>query len=59
MRHPEQLGKYAITGLLGEGAQSAEAVGMAFAKGITTGDKGNVKLRFDPSYMDMAAQGKL
>ncbi|TXI30656.1 MAG: lipid kinase [Aquipseudomonas alcaligenes] len=46
-------------GLLGEGAQSAEAVGMAFAKGITTGDKGNVKLRFDPSYMEMAAQGKL
>ncbi|MEE1947641.1 putative urea ABC transporter substrate-binding protein [Pseudomonas alcaligenes] len=46
-------------GLLGEGAQSAEAVGMAFAKGITTGDKGNVKLRFDPSYMQMAADGKL
>ena len=46
-------------GLLGEGAQSAEAVGMSFAKGITTGDKGNVKLRFDPSYMQMAADGKL
>ena len=46
-------------GLLGEGAQSAEAVGMAFAKGITTGDKDNVKLRFDPSYMQMAADGKL
>ncbi len=46
-------------GLLGEGAQSAKAVGMAFAKGITTGDKDNVKLRFDPSYMEMAAQGKL
>ena len=46
-------------GLLGEGAQSAEAVGMSFAKGITTGDKDNVKLRFDPSYMEMAAQGKL
>ncbi|AMR66284.1 putative urea ABC transporter substrate-binding protein [Aquipseudomonas alcaligenes] len=46
-------------GLLGEGAKSAEAVGMAFAKGITTGDKGNVKLRFDPSYMQMAADGKL
>ena len=46
-------------GLLGEGAKSAEAVGMAFAKGITTGDKDNVKLRFDPSYMEMAAQGKL
>ena len=46
-------------GLLGEGAQSAEAVGMSFAKGITTGDKGNVKLRFDPSYMQMAADGTL
>lgn len=45
-------------GLLGEGAQSAEAVGMAFAKDITTGDKSNVKLRFDPTYMEMAAQGK-
>ena len=46
-------------GLLGEGAQSAEAVGMSFAKGITTGDKGNVKLRFDPAFMQMAADGKL
>ncbi len=50
---------YFSHGLLGEGAQSAEAVGMSFAKGITTGDKGNVKLRFDPSYMQMAADGKL
>ncbi|WP_394559347.1 putative urea ABC transporter substrate-binding protein [Aquipseudomonas alcaligenes] len=46
-------------GLLGEGAQSADAVGMAFAKDVITGDKGNVKLRFDPSYMQMAADGKL
>ncbi|WP_043309585.1 putative urea ABC transporter substrate-binding protein [Pseudomonas sp. ML96] len=46
-------------GLLGEGAQSADAVGMAFAKDVVTGDKGNVKLRFDPSYMQMAADGKL
>lgn len=46
-------------GLLGEGAQSAEAIGMAFAKGITTGDKGNIKLRFDPAFMQMAADGKL
>ena len=46
-------------GLLGEGAQSADAIGMAFAKGVTTGDKGNLKLRFDPSYMEMAAEGKL
>ncbi|WP_220813062.1 putative urea ABC transporter substrate-binding protein [Pseudomonas paralcaligenes] len=46
-------------GLLGEGAQSAEAIGMAFAKGVTTGDKGNLKLRFDPTYMQMAADGAL
>lgn len=46
-------------GLLGEGAQSAEAIGMSFANGVTTGDQGNLKLRFDPSYMQMAADGTL
>jgi NitT/TauT family transport system substrate-binding protein len=25
----------------------------------TFGDKGNIKLRFDPTYMQMAADGKL
>ena len=46
-------------GLLGEGARDANAVGMSFAKGVVTGDKGNVKLRFDPTYVQMAADGKL
>ncbi|MBC9249900.1 lipid kinase [Pseudomonas alcaligenes] len=46
-------------GLLGEGAQGADAVGMAFAKDVSTGDKGNLKLRFDPTFMQMAADGKL
>ena len=46
-------------GLLGEGAKSSDAIGMSFAKGITTGDKANLKLRFDPSYMQMAADGAL
>ncbi|MDF3936523.1 putative urea ABC transporter substrate-binding protein [Pseudomonas citronellolis] len=46
-------------GLLGEGAKSAEAVGMSFAKGATLGDSGNLKLRFDPSYVQLAADGKL
>jgi NitT/TauT family transport system substrate-binding protein len=32
---------------------------MSFAKGVLTGDKGNLKLRFDPSYMQMAADGTL
>ena len=32
---------------------------MSFAKGVVTGDKANVKLRFDPTYVQMAAEGKL
>ena len=32
---------------------------MGFAKGITTGDQGNLKLRFDPTYMQVAADGTL
>ncbi len=46
-------------GLLGQGAPSADAVGMAFDKGVIVGSKSNVKLRFDPSYVAMAAAGKL
>ncbi|UVE18749.1 putative urea ABC transporter substrate-binding protein [Pseudomonas sp. LS44] len=46
-------------GLLGEGAKDATAVGMSFAGNVVTGDKGNVKLRFDPSYVQMAVEGKL
>jgi NitT/TauT family transport system substrate-binding protein len=46
-------------GLLGEGAQSSDAIGMGFARNVVTGDKANLKLRFDPSYMQMAADGAL
>ncbi|AYC33947.1 lipid kinase [Pseudomonas cavernae] len=46
-------------GLLGEGAKDATAVGMSFARNVVTGDKSNVKLRFDPSYVQLAAEGKL
>ncbi len=46
-------------GLLGEGAKDSSAVGMSFAKEATLGDKSNIKLRFDPSYVQMAADGKL
>lgn len=46
-------------GLLGEGAPSADAVGMSFAGGVVRGDEGNIKLRFEPRYMQMAADGKL
>ena len=46
-------------GLLGQGAPNADAVGMAFDHDVVVGNKGNVKLRFDPSYVRMAADGKL
>ncbi len=46
-------------GILGEGAPSPDYVGMAFPAGKTLGDSGNIKFRFDPSYMAMAADGKL
>lgn len=46
-------------GLFGQGATSADAVGMAFPGGKTLGDPNNVTLRFDESFMQMAADGKL
>ncbi len=45
-------------GLLGVGVPSAEFVGIAMPASVY-GDTGNVTLRFDPSYMQMAADGKL
>ncbi|MEG3165292.1 putative urea ABC transporter substrate-binding protein [Sphingomonas sp. PB2P19] len=46
-------------GLFGAGAKSADEIGISFAGGKTLGNPKNVKLRFDPSYMTMAADGKL
>lgn len=46
-------------GLLGEGAQSADFIGMQFPGNVTVGDPANIKLRFDDSYLKMAAAGKL
>ena len=42
-------------GLFGQGAKSADAVGMAFPGGKTLGDPDNITLRFDETYMKMAA----
>ncbi len=46
-------------GLLGEGAPSADIVGIAFPDGSVLGDEGNVKFRFNADYMSMAADGAL
>jgi NitT/TauT family transport system substrate-binding protein len=46
-------------GLLGEGAKSVDAVGIEFPGGKTLGNAKGVKMRFDASYMKMAADGTL
>jgi NitT/TauT family transport system substrate-binding protein len=46
-------------GLLGEGAPDAGFIGIGFPGGKSIGDTGNLKLRFDDTYMAMAAEGKL
>ena len=46
-------------GLFGKGAKSKDFVGVEFPDGTVLGDKKNVKLRFNASYMKMAADGKL
>ena len=45
-------------GLLGEGAPDAGFIGIQMPAG-TFGDAANTQLRFDPSFMQMAADGKL
>jgi NitT/TauT family transport system substrate-binding protein len=45
--------------LLGEKVKSKDAVGIEFPGGKTLGSKANLKLRFDSTYMQMAADGKL
>lgn len=46
-------------GILGEGAPSADFVGVSYPDGSTTGDPANVTFRFDTTYMQMAADGAL
>lgn len=46
-------------GILGEGAPSADFVGVAYPDGSVSGNPDNVKFRFDTTYMQMAADGAL
>jgi NitT/TauT family transport system substrate-binding protein len=46
-------------GILGQGAGTVDAVGIQFPGGKVLGDARNLKMRFDPSYMKMAADGTL
>ncbi len=56
----DQVRKFSFAhGLLGEGAKTVDAVGIAFPKAKPLGNAANVKLRFDPSFTRLAADGKL
>jgi len=46
-------------GLFGQNAKTKDVVGIEFADKSVLGDAKKVKLRFDPTYMKLAAEGKL
>lgn len=46
-------------GLLGEGAKTVDVVGIQFPGGKMLGNAKSIKMRFDPTYMKMAADGTL
>jgi NitT/TauT family transport system substrate-binding protein len=46
-------------GLLGKDAKSADVVGIEFPGGKTMGNAKSIKMRFDPTYVKMAMDGKL
>lgn len=46
-------------GLLGQGAPNVNVIGIQFPDGKVLGNPKNVKLRYDASYVKMAAEGKL
>lgn len=46
-------------GLFGQAAHSVDDIGIAFPNGKVLGSPANIRLRFDPSYMGLAADGKL
>ncbi|MEJ5979041.1 putative urea ABC transporter substrate-binding protein [Novosphingobium sp. PS1R-30] len=54
-----QVRDFSFSKGLFKGASSADAVGMAFPGGKTLGDAQHVTLRFDESFMKLAADGKL
>ncbi len=46
-------------GILGQGAESVDAVGIEFPGGRELGDAHNLKMRFDPTYTKAVADGSL
>jgi NitT/TauT family transport system substrate-binding protein len=46
-------------GILGQGASSADVVGIQFPAGKSLGDLHNLKMRFDPRFTKLAVDGQL
>src|SRR5271156_4101 len=46
-------------GILGQGASSADVVGIQFPAGKSLGDLHNLKMRFDPKFTKLAVDGQL
>lgn len=60
VKHMDLVRQFSFSkGLFGPNARSVDAIGIEFPGGKVIGDKANVKLRYDASFMQMAADGKL
>lgn len=60
MKTMKSVAKFSFDhGLLGDGAADEGFIGIEYPGGKISGDKGNIKLRYDASFMKMAADGKL
>jgi len=46
-------------GLLGEGARNPDVVGIEMPDGSVLGNPGNIRMRFNHEFVEMAAEGKL
>jgi NitT/TauT family transport system substrate-binding protein len=59
MENMKRVRDFSFSKGLFKGTSSADAIGMAFPGGKTLGDAQHVTLRFDASFMQLAADGKL
>jgi len=60
LKHMDAVRQFSFAkGLFGPNAGSVDAIGIEFPGGKVLGDKNNIKLRYDASFMQLAADGKL
>jgi NitT/TauT family transport system substrate-binding protein len=59
-KHEDAVRQFSFSkGLFGPNARSVDDIGIELPNGKVLGDKANIRLRFDPTFMQMAADGKL